>query len=69
MALDCLFAEFSGFVLPPFEPNGSGALRQPPNTPVVREAPQAPRSLTEQKRDIEPSESVHVELVVFCIGS
>jgi hypothetical protein len=33
MALDCPFAASSGFVLPTFELHGSGALRQPPNTP------------------------------------
>jgi hypothetical protein len=69
MALDWLTPAFARFVLPPFERNGSGALRSPPNTPVVREASQAPRSLTEQKRDMEPSEFVNVELVVFSIGS
>jgi len=68
MALGCPFAAPSCFVLPPFERNGSGALRSPPNTPVVREAPQATRSLTGEKRDLEPSESVHLEFVVFPTG-
>ena len=33
MALDCLFAASSRFVPPQLQREGSGALRQPPNTP------------------------------------
>jgi len=33
MALDWLTPAFARFVLPPFERNGSGASRPPPNTP------------------------------------
>jgi hypothetical protein len=55
-------------VPPPHQRNGSGAGVKPPNTPVVREAPEAARSLTGEKRDIEPSDSVDLGLVVFSIG-
>ena len=43
---------------------GRGLYDRPLTPPVVREAPQAPRSLTGEKRDLEPSESVHLEFVV-----
>src|SRR5215212_7005139 len=56
-------------VAPRWRPDVSGALRSPPNTPVVREAPQATRSLTGEKRDLEPSESVHLELRLQACGT
>src|SRR5215208_556905 len=47
---------------------GRGLYDRPLTPPVVREAPQATRSLTGEKRDLEPSESVHLEFVVFPTG-
>jgi hypothetical protein len=41
----------------------------PLTPPVGTEASQATRSLTGEKGDIEPSESVDLELVAFSIGS
>jgi hypothetical protein len=46
-----------------------GLYASPLTPPVVREAPQATRSLTGEKRDLEPSESILLEFVVFPIGS
>jgi hypothetical protein len=42
---------------------------RPLTPPVGGEASQALRSPPEQKRDIDPSEFIHLELVVFSIGS
>jgi hypothetical protein len=47
VALDWLTAAFSRFVLHPFQHDGSGALRQPPNTPVARETPHTKSVLLE----------------------
>jgi hypothetical protein len=48
---------------------GRGLYASPLTPPVVREASQALRSPPEQKRDIDQSEFIHLELVVFSIGS